>query len=386
MTSDKTKTLVLGGGVGGIVVASQLRKLLPREHTITLVEKEPDHRFVPSYLWLMTNERTANQISRPMKAVAKHGIDLVEGIVEKIVPNTRSAVINGNIYSADHLVVALGAEYALEMIPGLAEAGHNLYTLEGSAATRDALQKINKGRIVILISSMPFKCPAAPYEAAMLADSVLRNRGVRNSVEVDVYTPEPGPMAVTGPEVSGQVRSMVEGKGISYFTQYSVKSIDPSQKVIQFTNEKTANYDLLIYVPPHRAAAAARESGLTGESGWIPVDRSTLETRYQGIYAIGDITGIMLSNGKPLPKAGVFAHAQADVVAKNIAQKITGRGPTVKFDGHGACFLEIGGGRAGYGKGNFYAEPAPAVKMKGPNIWWHYGKVALEKYWLFKWF
>ena len=129
-----------------------------------------------------------------------------------------------------------------------------------------------------------------------------------------------------------------------------------------------------------------QDAGLTNESSWIPVNRQTLETRFAGVYALGDVTGIMLSMGKPLPKAGVFAHGEAEVVANNIAYAITGNGKPTVFDGQGECFIETGDGKAGFGSGNFYSEPAPLVKMRGPNRTLHLGKIAFEKYWLFEWF
>jgi len=124
---------------------------------------------------------------------------------------------------------------------------------------------------------------------------------------------------------------------------------------------------------------------MCGESGWIPVDRATLETEFPGIYAIGDVTGIILTSiGKPLPKAGVFAHNQAEVVAHNIVRAITGKGELRRFPGDGECFVETGDGRAAFGRGNFYADPAPAIRLKGPSMMLHLGKVIYEKFWLYR--
>jgi sulfide:quinone oxidoreductase len=116
------------------------------------------------------------------------------------------------------------------------------------------------------------------------------------------------------------------------------------------------------------------------------VDRATFETTVPRVYAIGDVTTVPLAMGKPLPKAGVFAHRQAEVVAANLAAQWTGSGVRRAFDGHGECFLETGDGRAGFGAGNFYAEPLPQVTLKGPNRFWHWGKVAFEWKWLRGWF
>ena len=141
-----------------------------------------------------------------------------------------------------------------------------------------------------------------------------------------------------------------------------------------------------MYVPLHRAPQVVKDAGLTGPSGWVSVDRSTLATNFPGVYAIGDITGIPLAIGKPLPKAGVFTNGHAEVVARNIAAEIRGERAEAQFTGQGACFVETGDGRAGYGSGNFYAEPAPQMRLRPPGRLLHLAKVLYEKYWLYRWF
>lgn len=383
--SGKT-IVVLGGGIGGVTVASRLRNQLGREHRVILVEREVSHLFQPSLLWLMTGARTAEAIQRPVARLARRGIELVRGEIDAIDPKLRRVRVADREIQGDHLVVALGAEYAPETIPGLLQTGHNFYTLQGAQTLRDARANLRHGRLVVLVSSAPFKCPAAPYEAAMLLEADLRSRGVRNHVTVDIYTPEPGPMLTAGPEVSAQLRQIMASKNIELHTEHAVAKVDPATRLIHFANGATTSFDLLAYVPPHRAPAVVRASGLTGESGWVPVDRNTLETKFPGVYAIGDVAGIPLAIGKPLPKAGVFAHAEAEVVAHNIASAIRGSGTPRAFDGRGACFVEIGDGRAGFGNGNFYAEPRPRITLKPPGRWLHIGKVLYEKYWLYRWF
>lgn len=378
--------MVLGGGIGGVVAASRLRKALPRDHRVVLVEREAQHLFQPSLLWLMLGWRTPQQISRPLARLARHGIEVLHGPVERIDPARRAVTVAGQEHAADYLVIALGAELAPETVPGLAEAGHNLYSLAGSSALHDALMEFRQGRLAVLVSTMPFKCPAAPYEAAMLLEYACRRRGVRSAVSLDFYTPEPGPMPVAGPEVSKQVRQMVEAKGIGVHTEHAVRRVDAQARRIEFADGTVAAFDLLAYVPPHRAPRVVTEAGLTGPSGWIAVDRATLATSFPGVYATGDITGIPLAIGKPLPKAGVFAHKQAEVVARNIAAEILGEQADARYDGAGACFVEAGDGRAGFGSGNFYAEPAPRIRLKPPSRLLRLLKIAYEKYWLYRWF
>jgi sulfide:quinone oxidoreductase len=216
----------------------------------------------------------------------------------------------------------------------------------------------------------------------MLLEADFRARGLGTAVRFDIYTPEPGPMSTAGPEVSQQLRQMIEGRGIGYHPGHALTRVDADGRRIEFANGSSAEFDLLAYVPPHRAPTVVRAAGLCGESGWVPVDRATLETKFSGVYAIGDVTGIPLKIGKPLPKAGVFAHHGAEVVAHNIAAQIAGHNPARQFSGQGSCFVEIGDGRAGFGSGNFFAEPAPRMHLRPPGRLLHFGKVIYEKYWL----
>lgn len=376
--------LVLGAGIGGIVAAETLRKLLPSSDRVIAVDRAEKHFFPPSLLWLMVGERTPQEFSRPLNRLYQRRIDFRNGNVTRIDPAQREVAIDRHPLRADALVIALGAEYSPEIIPGLAEAGLCIYTMEGATAIRDALSRFSGGRIVILTAAPQYKCPAAPYETALLVDDYLRKHCLREKTTIKFFAAEPRPMFVAGPELGTAVRGMIEARGIAYHPEHQVKVVDAASRRIVFTNGDETEFDLLLYVPPHRAPAVVREAGLTNESGWVPVDRHTLQTQFDNIYALGDITTIPLKMGRPLPKAGVFAHSQAEVVAHNIAHAWTGKGAPRQFTGEGMCFIETGGGRAGIGKGNFYAEPTPQIEMRGPNRFWHAGKIFYEKYWLYR--
>lgn len=378
--------LVLGGGVGGLVAANELRQRLGNEHQVILVDKDAKHIFWPSLLWLQVGLRAPADFVRDLTLLERKGIQVVRGQVQKIDPAQKSVQVDGKELKADFLVVSLGAQLAPELIPGLAQAGHNLYSLEGATAIRDQRKSVTKGTVVVLTARTPFKCPAAPSEAAMLLDYDLRKRKLRDRVGVSVYTPEPGPMMVTGPEVSAGVRQLLEEREIAYHPQHQVTEVNNSTKTLHFANGAQAQFDFLVYIPPHMVPPVVREAGLTGESGWVPVNRNTMETRFPGVYAIGDVTGIPLAVGMPLPKAGIFAHREAEAVAQTIAAQVAGHGDSGTFDGHGECFIEVGGGKAGFGRGNFYAEPRPDIKLHQPTRYWHTGKVLLEKDWFRRWF
>lgn len=381
MSGSRT-VLILGGGVGGLVAANRLARRLPRGHRIMLVDREPRPVFQPSLLWLAIGHRTPEAIHRPLTQLAHPRVNVRIGHVEAVNPQARAATVDGQRLEADAVVISLGADLTPEIVPGLAEAGHNLYSAAGATAFRDAFATFGGGRIVVLTATAAYKCPAAPYEAAMLIESALRARGLRDRTQLDLYAAEPGPMGVAGPAVTAAVRSMVESRGIAYHPGHQVTAVDAAEHRISFANGTSTPFDLLLYVPPHRAPEAVRQAGLVAEGGWIPVDRATFETTVPSVYAVGDVAGVPLAIGKPLPKAGVFAHAGAKVVADNLLAAWTGSGSPRRFDGYGACFLETGDGRAGFASGNFYAEPAPQISLRPLARWWHWGKVLLERRWM----
>lgn len=376
--------LVLGGGVGGVAAARKLRQQLDDRDRVVLVDRRSHHLFESSLLWLLVGDRDPGQVQRPLSRLEAKGIERVQGEITELDAEGRRIRVDGEEIRGDAMVLSLGAELAPETVPGLVEGGHNLYGLDGSMGFRDALRRFDGGRVVVLTAAPGYKCPAAPYEAAMLVEDHLRREG--RDARVDIYAAEPGPMGTAGPEVSAAVRRMVEDRGIAYHPEHRIDSVDPDARTLHFDNGATADYDLLLYVPPHRAPAVVREAGLTGPSGWIPADPGTLRTEADGVFAIGDVTSVPLPSGKALPKSGVFAHREAKVVAENLAAEWSGRTPDAVFDGTGACFIETGAGRAGYGAGDFYAEPAPVMKLRSPSRLWHLGKVLFEKYWLWKWF
>jgi sulfide:quinone oxidoreductase len=384
--NNKQTIVILGGGVGGVVSAVELRKKVPKQHRIVLVDREEQHLFAPSLLWLMIGLRTVEKISRPLDRLRKKGIDVVRGEIQRIEPAERRVTVNAESITADHLIISLGADLAPETIPGLAEAGHNFYTLEGAESLRDALAQFRSGKLAVLTAAPAYKCPAAPYEAAMLLEYHCRKRKIRDQVQLDLYAAEPGPMGVAGKDISDAVRRMVEDKEIGYHPEHQVTQVDPDDRRITFANGEHADFDMLAYVPPHRPPRVVRDAGLVGDSGWVSVDRHTMQTQHPGVYALGDVVGIPLSLGKPLPKAGVFAHGEAMVVAENIARSITGRAEPARFDGHGECFIEAGDRKAGFGRGNFYAEPVPEVKLHNVGRRWHAAKILFEKDWLRRWF
>jgi sulfide:quinone oxidoreductase len=377
--------VIVGGGVGGVVAARRLRRSLGSGHRVTVLDRAREHLFQPSLLWVADGTRRPERLSRPLSRLNRRGVAFRVGAVRGLEVSTRRVCLDDGEVPYDYLLLAPGAELRPQALPGLAEGGRNLYTLDGAAGLNADLSRFPGGRLVVLVAALPFKCPAAPYEAAMLFEARLRAQGVRGRSEVAVYTPEPQPMPVAGPAVGAAVREMLTARGIDYFPGHTPVAVEPGSRTIRFETGEVTSYDVLAYVPPHAAPAFVVDAGLAPAGGWVKVDARTLATPFERVWAVGDVTGIPLPNGKSLPKAGVFAERQAEVVAQNIAALVRGAAPTAQFGGEGACFVEMGGGRAGFATGNFYATPDPVVRLKTPGRRWHWAKVLFERTWFPRW-
>lgn len=379
------RVVVLGGGLGGVVAANRLRKRLSREHTVTLVERQPLVSFPPAFLRVMDGRRSGEAITRDLRRLGRRGIEVVPASVTGVDTATRVVRTDGAAsVGYDYLVIALGADLLPAATPGLAEHSHNLYSLAGNESMRDALAGFGGGRILVTVAGLPYKCPAAPYEAAFLVDALLRRRGVRGSCAISLVVPEPAPLPVAGPIVGEQVEALLLERDIEYVPATQLQAVESTGA--SFADGTTREFDLLASVPAHGAPAALGDSGLVNEGGWVTVDRTTLETSAADVFALGDVTAIPLGEGRMLPKAGVFAHGEAEAVAQTIAARIRDRGEEGAFDGHGSCFVEVGNGRAAYASGDFYSPDADPVSLRGPGRRWLWQKSLFERYWLWRWY
>jgi sulfide:quinone oxidoreductase len=379
------RTVIVGGGTGGLVAARELQRRAPAGHRVVLVDRSAEHVFQPSLLWQMVGQRRPEQFRRPLSRLERKGIKFRNAEVEELDLEDRVVRTSSGDLEYDSLVVALGAQLAPETVPGFEHMAYTLYTPEGCAQIHAALEDFQEGRIGILITAMPFKCPAAPYEAAFLAESFVRSRGIRRNVDFHLFTPEHTPMPVAPQAIGDSIADMLSSRGIDYHPLFTFSELRPQTSEVVASDGRTHKVDLLIGVPPHHAPDIVRSSALMGVSGFIHVDPRTLQTDFENVYAIGDVATVRLPNDKALPKAGVFAHAEAKVVAEQIADKLDGKPSHAAFDGKGYCWVELGDGRAGFAGGDFYAEPEPRLKMRRPGRPLHWGKVAFEKWWLHHW-
>lgn len=256
--------------------------------------------------------------------------------------------------------------------------------MEGALALRERLRAFTGGRVCLVVSRLPYKCPAAPYEGSLLVDDLLRERGLRGSAEIDVYTPESLPMPVAGPTVGHAVVEILRARGIGFHPNMELQGVVPERRELRFASGQRVPCDLLVAIPPHRPprpVAAAR----LGEQGWVPVEPRTLRTKAERVWAVGDVTALRLANGLLLPKAAVFARDQAEVVARDVARHLGYDAPEPFFAGEGRCWLDVGGRQAAYAVGHFLEEPGPVVTLHGISPKHHAEKQEEERAWIRRW-
>ncbi len=387
---DESKSIVvLGGGVGGVVAASKLRKKLGKEHKVFLVNRRSEHIFYPSIPWVMIGDREPSDISRDLSRLEKKGIEFLNTEVTNIDPKGGVVKLKeGDDLSYDYLVIALGADLVPEKVAGskdlseVSDGVYNFYNVMEVVRLRDGLKSFDSGKVVVLVSGLPYKGAVAPYEATFVSEHFFRKRKLRDKVSVHLFIPEPAPLAAPVTE------KLFEKRDIGFTPNAEVDSVKLKEKEIVFKNREKEDFDLLILIPPHQCPEVIEKAGLTDETGWVPVDNEILKTeKYDNVYAVGDSNYIELPAGGFLPKAGIFAHRQSEAAVENIVAEIKGKESKKKFDGKGMFVIEAGGGKGIFVTAEFF-KPEPVVKTKRPRVsrMWHLGKVLFEKYWLRHWF
>ncbi|MGH3441927.1 MAG: NAD(P)/FAD-dependent oxidoreductase [Nitriliruptorales bacterium] len=352
--------LILGGGFGGLAAADTLRGLLDDGDSITLVGRS-DHFYMGfAKLWDLGGMRPLDEGTASLRGLEGRGIRFLQSEIRAVDPEARTVETAEGSLSADALLVALGAGFApahLDLLAG--ENAHNLYDGAALPAMKSDLAGLQEGRVVVSILGGPFQCPPAPYEAVLIVDELLRERGVRDRVELALTTPQPITLPAAGVDASAYVAEHLAGQDIELLTEHPVAGVEDG--TLRFADGSDLDYDLLLGVPASALPPVLGDSALAAPSGWIQPDRHTLATGFARVYAVGDCTLVPTATAQ-LPKAGVFAAGEAEVAARNIAADLNG-GEAARFDGHGSCFLEVPGRRVAMVQGDFYATPEPDVEL-----------------------
>jgi sulfide:quinone oxidoreductase len=353
------RILVLGAGFGGLELATSLSDEFGEEVEIVLIDKNEGFVFGFSKLDVMFGRKLPNDVVHPYRDLDKPGLRFVRATIHSIDPVAKHVETDAGAFDADIVVIALGADLHPSATPGLTEAGHEFYTVPGAFVLRDELARFEGGDVIVGVTSTPFKCPPAPSETALLMHDFLTRRGVRAGSSISLVMPLGVPIPPS-PAASEALLVAFAERGIGWYPERLVRHLDPARKVAVFSDGAEMPFDLFLGVPVHKAPAVVEESGLTVD-GWVPVDPLTLETRFEGVYAVGDVTSV------GTPKAGVFAEGQASVVAGQIASTLrVGSSPST-YDGRGVCYLEFGHDQVARVSVTFLSGAAPAGELEGPS-------------------
>lgn len=365
------RVVVLGGGVGGTLVANLLARELKRDVRISVIDPTGMHIYQPGFLYVAMGQANGRWLARDERLLLDPDVELIIDRASHIDPAGKVSLTSGASIGFDSLVIATGSQIAPEQIPGMTEGAEHFYSLEGSLRLRETLRRFQGGRIAIGVAGIPYKCPPAPVEFALMLEDHLRGRGIRERTEIRFLSPLN--RAFTIESASKLVQPMMEERGIELTTFFNVESVDPSAHSVLSIEGEKAEYDLLILVPPHQGAKVIADSGLGGPGGWAPTDRFTLQHQSaENIFVLGDATDL------PISKSGSTAHFEAPVIASRIASKVRGTEPKTSYGGRVMCFLETGRGKATALRFDYENPPVPPKPSRG----WHAAKWMFNRlYW-----
>jgi sulfide:quinone oxidoreductase len=348
----KKRVIVLGAGFGGLELTTMLSDALGDILDLTLIDRNDSFYFGFSKLDVMFGHKTAESVLIPYGSIVKPGVTFRQETITAIDPEGKRVTTDGGTYEADVLVVALGADYEPGATPGLVEGGNEFYSFGGAERLREVIPTFSKGHAIVGVTSTPFKCPPAPSEAALLLHDYLREQGVREPCEISLVMPFGMPIPPS-PDTSKALLAAFAERSIKFVPNHLVRALDPERHVAVLDDATEMPYDLFLGIPKHRVPDVVEASGMT-EGGWIPVDPRSLRTRFDGVYAIGDVTSV------GTPKAGVFAEGAARVVAQSLIAELAGGEEPAAYAGAGACYVEFGAGRVGRVDVDFFSGPSPS--------------------------
>jgi len=354
-----TKIVILGGGTGGTLVANRLHRRYGETADILVVDRDDAHVYQPGLLFVPFGLADPDGIVRPRAAQLLSGVEVALSDVDRVETAENAVYLtDGSRHDYDVLVVATGAALLPEETEGLTGPGWNervftFYTLDGAVALRDALSRFDRGRLVVSLVEMPIKCPVAPLEFCFLADWFLRERGVRDDIEIVLATPLDA--AFTKPVAAEHLAGILAQKGIELETEFATAQIDGAAGRLVSWDDREIPFDLLVTVPLHGGAEyVSRSPGLGDDLGFVPTDAHTLQSKAApNVFVIGDAANV------PTSKAGSVTHFEGETLVENIERFLSGSPLERSFDGHANCFIETGFHRALLIDFNYEVEPLP---------------------------
>lgn len=398
-----THVVVLGAGLGGTIMAYELRDHLKGKHQkVTVINKGHEYSFVPSAPWVAVGWRTAQELTVDLRPVmARRGIDFKPQGARRVHPERNEVeLMDGTTVAYDYLVIATGPDLAYDEVEGLGPNAHthSICHVNHAANTHEGWKALaGKGGPVVIGAAQGASCFGPAYEFAFILDTALRKAKARDRVPMTFVTPEPyiGHLGLDGVgDTKGLLESAMRERHIKWITNARVKKIEADRMFVEemdehgalkATHELPQVYSMLL--PAFRGVEAHRGiEGLSNPRGFILTDKHQRNLAYPNVFAIGVCVALPPVGKTPVPlgtpKTGFMIESMITAVTQNIMSLIEGRQPTAVPSLNAMCLADFGDqGIAFIAKPQI---PPRNVNWSSSGRWVHTAKIAFEKYFLGK--
>ncbi len=394
--------IVLGAGLGGTIMAYEMRDRLRREDRLTVVTLGTSFAFVPSNPWVAVGWRQRDEVTVDLADIFKRrGIDLRPEGARKVHPNqNRLELHDGSFIGYDYLIIATGPDLAFDEVPGLGPDGHthSICHIDHALATRERFEAFLREPGPIVIGAVQgASCYGPAYEFAFILDTALRRARVRDRVPMTFVTPEPyiGHLGLDGVgDTKGMLESAMRDRHIKWITNAKVTSVEAGTMHVEEVNDDgstKARQDLpfafSMMLPAFRGVDAVRGiEGLVNPRGFVTIDKHQRNPAYPNIFSIGVCVAIPPVGKTPLPvgvpKTGFMIESMVTATAQNISALLRGEEPTAVATWNAVCLADFGDEGIA-----FVAQPQIPprnVNWSSQGRWVHTAKIGFEKYFLHK--
>ena len=394
--------IILGAGLGGTIAAYEIRSAVKGKAEVTLVNDQEDYWFVPSNPWVAVRWREPDAIRVHLPPImAKKGIGFTATGAKRVHPQENRVELNdGTSLAYDYLVIATGPDLAFDEVPGLGPAGftQSICRTDHAAGAAEAFDRFceNPGPIVVG-AAQGASCYGPAYEFALILDTELKRRKIRDKVPMTFITAEPyiGHLGLDGVgDTKGLLESELRQRHIKWVTNARIAGVEQGKMRVEEvaadgavaqTHELPFGFSMIL--PAFRGVPAVHGiEGLTNPRGFILADKHQRNPTFRNVYALGVCVGIPQVGPTPVPvgvpKTGFMIESMVTAIAQNLALELAGNEPVEEATWNAVCLADFGDGGVA-----FVAQPQIPprnLNWSSSGKWVHLAKVGFEKYFLHK--